>query len=77
MATAVKILLTATFSIMILKAWLNTVAFATATLLAGQSGKLSQTQKDRADHRTGVATLKALGLTLWVSALGTLVWVWL
>jgi hypothetical protein len=72
-----KLLITLTLNLFVAKAWMLAVSVTTVGIMANKSNRLTEAQKQKTDDLTGRATLKAVGLTLWMGTLVVLVWIFL
>lgn len=75
MNLTIKILLTGTFLLMIMRAWVATITVSTIGVMA--QGRITRVQRDKMDALVDKSTAKSLGLSVWLTALATLVWVFL
>jgi len=75
MALTVKILITTTLFIWVMKSVMNTTAVATTGVLA--DSRLTQVQRDKMSDMTGKSVMKTVGVSLWSTMLMAAVWIWL
>jgi len=75
MDLTVKILISITFLLLIMKSWIGAVAVATATVMTEQSGRVKPEAVKKLNQTGGEVTLRALGISIWMTALLTLMWI--